>query len=655
MSIKFILSDLLYDVDLVAVQRRSKSMQRFIFKQKNKITLISGVLIVTGFLAHYAFGLTDLLHWNLIIASILGLIPIALQAYQALRVKVISIDLLVTIAVTGAFLIRNFEESAIVTFLFLFGSWLEARTLNSTRSAIKELTEMAPDVAFKQMDDGSFESVDIWDVDEGDILQVRTGGKVPVDGTVVSGEGYINEASITGEPDQVAKGVSSMVYAGTILENGTLVIEADRVGEDTTFGKIIELVEEAQDSKSAAERFIDRFSKWYTPAVLALAFVVWLVSRDPELAITILVLGCPGALVIGVPVSNVAGIGNGARHGVLFKGSEVIQAFSRMDTIIFDKTGTLTVGDPRVVDQMSYGSDDINDMRYLYSIEQESDHPLARAVVNHLGEIESYPVEDTDVVKGGGVVARVDGKRIAVGNQVLMEQEGIVPGPDVLQDLELFETRGNSIVMLAVDGEIRHLMGIRDQVRPGIKEELTRIKALGVQHLIVLSGDNQGTVDRVAEELGMTEAHGNLLPEHKAEYVQELQSQGRIVTFVGDGVNDSPSLAYADVGIAMGGGTDVAIETSDVVLMNSDMSRLPHALGLTKAIMNNMRQNIVIAVGVVIVLLASVFFSDWMNMTIGMFVHEASILVVILNGMRLLRYRSKNTKNHNAQSQKQYV
>ncbi|HLR92734.1 MAG TPA: HAD-IC family P-type ATPase, partial [Atopostipes sp.] len=277
-------------------------MQHKILSKKNQITLISGILIVLAFTAKLGFGNTDLFNIALIIASILGAAPIALQAVSALKVKVVSIDVLVTIAVIGAFFIQNYEESAIVTFLFLFGSWLEARTLNSTRSAIKELTEMAPEVAFKQMDDGEFEEVDIWDVDEGDILQVRTGGKVPVDGTVVTGEGHINEASITGEADPVRKDLDSEVFAGTILENGTIQIRADRVGEDTTFGKIIELVEEAQDSKSEAERFIDQFSQWYTPAVLVLAFIVWVFTQNIELAITILVLGCPGALVIGVPV-----------------------------------------------------------------------------------------------------------------------------------------------------------------------------------------------------------------------------------------------------------------------------------------------------------------------------------------------------------------
>lgn len=616
--------------------------QQKVLSNKNQITLISGILIVIGFIAHFGFSNAAVFNTTFIIASILGVAPIAIQAYQALKVKVISIDVLVTIAVIGAFFIQNYEESAIVTFLFLFGGWLEARTLNSTRSAIKELTEMAPEVAFKQMENGEFEEVDIWDVDEGDILQVRTGGKVPVDGTVVIGEGHINEASITGEADPVRKESDSEVFAGTILENGTIQIRADRVGEDTTFGKIIELVEEAQDSKSAAERFIDKFSQWYTPAVLVGAFLTWLFTQNVELAITILVLGCPGALVIGVPVSNVAGIGNGAKNGILFKGSETFQDLAKVDTILFDKTGTLTVGNPEVAEFKTYGDAD-QALSYLASVENESDHPLAKAVLSQLGDIEMYPVDETNVVKGGGIVAEVDGHRVAIGNVALMEKENIQLTKEAREDFEAYEKRGNSLVITAVDGELKALMGIRDQIRPGIKQDLQAMKALGVKNLIVLSGDNQGTVDLVAEELGLTEAHGNLLPEDKADYLKELQAQGQIVAFVGDGVNDSPSLALANIGIAMGSGTDVAIETSDVVLMNSNMSRLPHALGLTKATANNMKQNIVIAVGTVLVLLAAVFFSDWMNMSIGMLVHEGSILVVILNGMRLLRYRLKGT------------
>jgi Cd2+/Zn2+-exporting ATPase len=614
-------------------------MQSFIFKNKNLITFLSAILITTAFISKWTVDNLYLFTWSLVIATVIGALPIALQAYQAIRIKVVSIDVLVTIAVIGAFLIQNYEESAIVTFLFLFGAYLEQRTLKHTRSAIKELTDMAPESALKMMENGEFIEIDVDDVNEGDLLLVKTGAKVPVDGRVISGEGYINEASITGESLPVNKEKDSMVYAGTILENGTLQIVADRVGEETTFGRIIDLVEEAQDSKSQVEKFIDRFSKYYTPVVLILAFVVWIITNNIELAITLLVLGCPGALVIGVPVSNVAGIGNGARHGVLLKGSEVITEFSKVNSMVFDKTGTLTVGDPSVSETIYYTEDSAMVLSYLASIERESDHPLAKAILNELGEIELHNVENTEVVKGGGIVANIDGQRIAVGNISLMEKEDVTLSDNVMADIDRLIKKGNSLVLTSVDGKLKLLIGIRDQIRSGVKKELSRLKKMGVKNLIMLSGDNQGAVDVISRELGLSEAYGDMLPEDKSAYINKLQSEGQIVAFIGDGVNDSPSLAFANVGIAMGSGTDVAIETSDLVLMNSDFSRLTHALGLTKATSRNMKQNIVIALGVVLVLFTGLLFSGWVSMSVGMLVHELSILVVILNGMRLLGYK----------------
>lgn len=614
-------------------------MQHNILKHKNKITSISGLLIALALIAHFIFANTTISNSAFIIASILGVTPISLQAYQAMKVKVVSIDVLVTIAVIGALFIQNYEESAIVTFLFLFGSYLEQRTLNQTRSAIKELTEMAPDTAFKQLTGGQFAEVDIDEVEEGDILLVKTGAKIPVDGRVTTGKGYVNEANITGESLPLKKEKDDEVFAGTIMDNGTIQIVADRVGEDSTFGKIIDLVEEAQDSKSEAERFIDQFSRWYTPAVLTIGLLVWVLTKDTELAITVLVLGCPGALVIGVPVSNVAGIGNGAKNGVLFKGSEVISHFANADTVLFDKTGTLTEGKPEVSDIIYYGNNQEEDLSLLLSVESESDHPLAVAIVNKLAQYKVRPIENTQVVKGGGVIAHVDGHVVSVGNKTLMQQESIPLSDDVLKKLNKLERTGNSIVLTAVDHKLIMLMGIRDKVRPGVKQDLQKLKSLGIKNLIVLSGDNQGTVNLVKKELGLTEAHGDMLPEDKQAFLKRRQDSGEIVVFIGDGVNDSPSLATAEVGIAMGNGTDVAIESSDIVLMNSNFNRLPHALGLAKVTYANMRQNILIAVGVVIILLVSLIFSEWMSMSIGMLVHEASILVVILNAMRLRGYR----------------
>ena len=616
-------------------------MQKWLSHYRNWLTAITGVLIILAFSSKWVFSSEQASAYLLFVASLFGGLPIFVQAYQALRVKVISIDLLVTLAILGAFVIKEFEESAIVAFLFLFGAYLEQRTLAKTRSAIKNLVEMVPETTFRKLHNGDFEEVSVEEVNEEDILLVKTGGKIPVDGEVIFGSGTVNEASITGESIPVSKGLRDKVFAGTILENGTIQIRAEKIGEDTTFGKIIELVEEAQDSKSKAERFIDKFSKYYTPSVLVLAIIVWLISRNIELAVTILVLGCPGALVIGVPVSNVSGIGNGARHGILFKGSDVITNFSKVDTMLFDKTGTLTYGSPQVAQTIYYSSDRSLAESLLTSVERESDHPLAKAIVNHYSGSVVEAIDSTEVVQGGGIVARIQNHQVLVGNSYLMNQYNIPFTNQMKTDIAGMEAEGNSIVLTAIDGQIALVVGIRDQIRQGVKEDLETLKNMGVKNLILLSGDNQGTVDLVTNQLGLTEAYGHLLPEDKAEFVRKRQASGEIVAFVGDGINDSPSLALADIGIAMGNGTDVAIETSNVVLINSDFHRIPHAIGLAKATRRNMIENIFIALLVVVVLLISVLSSSWMNMAIGMFVHEGSILVVILNAMRLLKYKRK--------------
>ncbi|RYQ29653.1 heavy metal translocating P-type ATPase [Bifidobacterium pseudolongum] len=619
-------------------------MQKWLMKNRNRLTAATGILIVLAFAAKWLFKSEAAESGLLLAASLIGGFPIAASAWQALKVKVISIDLLVTLAILGAFVIQEFEESAIVAFLFLFGAYLEQKTLAKTRSAIKELVEMVPETALWQTADGDFEEVDLDDLDEGDIVLVKTGGKIPVDGEVVSGSGTANEASITGESMPLDKKPGDPVYAGTILENGTIRIEAEKVGDETTFGKIIELVEEAQDSKSQAERLIDRFSKYYTPVVLLLAIIVGLISQDLELAVTILVLGCPGALVIGVPVSNVAGIGNGAKQGILFKGSEVITKFSKVDTIMFDKTGTLTYGDPRVSQVKKYGQGQLAE-QLLVSVEKESAHPLAKAITGYYEDLEAKEVEASQVLQGGGIVAQVAGQQVLVGNRYLLGQYHVPVTKQMERDMEELASAGNSLVLVAVNGQLELALGLKDEIRAGGKEDLAALKKLGVKNLLLLSGDNQKTVDLVAEELGLTEAYGQLLPEDKAEFVKKRQAAGEIVAFVGDGINDSPSLARADIGIAMGSGTDVAIETSNVVLMNGSFDRIPRALALAKATRRNMIENITIALAVVAVLLVSVLASSWMNMAIGMFAHEGSILVVILNAMRLLAYRSKLQKS----------
>ncbi|MEE6692398.1 heavy metal translocating P-type ATPase [Lactiplantibacillus plantarum] len=620
--------------------------QLFLTKHTNQITLVTGILIVLGMLSKYLLQFTLGYQVILAVASIIAVIPIAVRAWSALRNKVFSIELLVSIAVIGAFITGEFNESAIVTCLFLFGSYLESKTLQKTRTAIKGLTDMSPTTATLVTDDGT-EEVDVDDVDEGDVVLVKTGSQVPVDGIVVEGNGYLNEASITGEARQINKQLDDSVYSGTMVENGYLKIKATQVGDDTTFAKIIELVEEAQDTKSKAEKFIDRFAQYYTPAVLVLAVLVFAFSRDFRLAITVLVLGCPGALVIGAPVSNVAGIGNGAKRGILIKGGEVVDTFAKVDTLVFDKTGTLTEGNTAVTTMHTYTNNADNQLALAAAIEGVSDHPLGQAIVSYADQQSagvSPVLDDTETVKGQGICAQVGQQEVVIGNQKMLTAHNIKLNPTQLKDLNGLQAGGQSTVIMAVDGQVQLIFGIADTIRPGVKDSLAALKAQGIKKLVMLTGDNELTAQAVANELNLDEVHANLLPEEKVEYVKKLKAAGNTVAFIGDGINDSPSIANADIGIAMGSGTDVAIDTSDVVLMQSSFPALVHAHGLAKKTVLNTRENIFIAIATVAFLLIGLIFG-YIYMASGMFVHEASILVVIFNAMRLINFQTKFDKH----------
>lgn len=619
--------------------------QKYINQHTNQITLVTAILIGVGLLGKVLNS--DMIYTvSFIAASIISAVPIILRAISALRFKTISIELLVSIAVIGAFAIGEYNESAIVTFLFLFGTFLEDKTLAKTRHSIKDLTEMAPTTALVVDDDGETEETDVDFVDVDDVVLVKAGGQIPVDGEIVDGSGHINEASITGESKLVTKNVGDQVFSGTMLDNGTVKVRATKVGDDTTFGKIVELVEDAQDTKSPAEKFIDKFATYYTPAVLIIALIVGLITKDFRLAITVLVLGCPGALVIGAPVSNVAGIGNGAKNGVLIKGGEVMNTFANVDTLVFDKTGTLTEGKTAVTQLKDYSKNQLG-LTIAAAIEKQSDHPLAQTVVkfsaDHKIGFDKVEVTDADTIKGRGVKATADGQSVLIGNLRLMNDEEIALTDQQKSDLEAIQSQGSSTVIVAFDGRVQTILGISDVIRQGVKESLATLKSLGIKKTVMLTGDNLQTADAVADQIGIDEVHAELLPEQKVEYVKKYQEQGHKVAFVGDGINDSPSLVTADIGIAMGSGTDVAVETSDVVLMSSGFNELIHAYGLSKKTVMNTKENIFIAIATVAALLIGLILG-FIYMASGMFVHEASILVVIFNAMRLINYRPKVAK-----------
>lgn len=617
-------------------------LQALLKKYSNQLTGLSALLILIAYSGKYLLNSYFLWAFALLLATFIGLVPIAFQAVQALKFKQVSIELLVSIAVIAALFIQEYEESAIVTFLFAFGAFLEKKTLEKTRSSIKSLTEITPSTALRI----SGEVIDIDDVKINDELLVKTGAQIPVDGSIYEGAGFVNESSISGESAEIKKGVGDKVFAGTLLENGSLLIQAEKVGEDTTFGKIIELVEETQDTKSSAEKFIDRFAKYYTPSVLVLSFLIFIVSQDIKLAITLLVLGCPGALVIGPPVSNVAGIGNGAKKGILIKGGNIMTNFSQTDLLLFDKTGTLTKGKTQVSITKNYGASTelINQVAML---ESQSDHPLAKAIIDEIGEFTKVPLQNIEVIKGQGISA----DHLLIGNEKLLENHQIFLNAQQKNDLMKLQKHGLSTVLIA-DDKVRLLYGITDKIRPNVKETLTRLKKQGIKELIMLTGDNESTAQSIAQQVGISQVYANLLPEDKAKIVQDYKLAGKKVAFIGDGINDSPSIALADVGIAMSSGTDIAIETSDIVLMSSNFDNLSYAHSLAKSTRKNMRQNILIALFVVIFLLSGLilgnssgFIGQYVNMATRMFVHEASILLVILNAMRLIPHKKILSKN----------
>ncbi|MCO6183209.1 cation-translocating P-type ATPase [Leuconostoc fallax] len=603
--------------------------------QKIYIVLMTSLIIlsfVSGWLGNGMIG-----HFIMLVVTILGGSPIVIQSISALRYKVVSIELLVSFAVIGAILIGEFSESGIVVWLFALGRFLEARTLTRTRSAIAQLVQLMPKQALRISTPTSriFELIDIDDIQVGDYVLVKTGSQIPVDGKIVNGEGAINEASITGESKINFKSQAQNVFAGTSLDSGTLVIQADKVGEDTAFGKIIDLVETSQDSQSQAQQMIDRFAKYYTPVVLVLAVLIGIVTRDIRLAITVLILGCPGALVIGVPVSTVAGIGVAARHGILVKGSEALVQLRKVTTFAFDKTGTVTKGTPTVTAVQNYQGLEMQNLAIVASIEHESNHPLAQAIQKEYTTLELMPIDKTVVIKGKGIVANVGQQQVVVGNQQLMHDYDI----DLTisqQDTDYFLREGYSLVYVAINHQLHLLLGIHDPLKPEATKIMQQLRELDNQRLVLMSGDQQRAVEIVAHQLKLTQAYGDCLPENKMALIQQYQSHGERVAFVGDGVNDSPALVTANVGIAMGNGTDIAMDVADIVLMHADLNKLPLAVKIARATVMNMYQNIIIAMLTVVFLLIGLF-TGYIFMASGMLIHELSIIVVTLNGVRLLR------------------
>lgn len=613
--------------------------------KNSHIAGITGLMLLLAFVLHWA-GLLQWKDYVLIASSLFAGYFIAIKAFKALRMRAFSIELLVTIAVVGALIIGEYVESAVVTFLFIFGAYLESRTLEKTRSSLRDLIDQTPTEA-TVIRPGGHVKLPVEEVVKGDRVLIRSGEKVAVDGEIASGQALIVEAAITGESVPASKSVGDRVFSGTMLDNGYIEVTADRVGDDTTFAQIIEMVEEAQESRTTTQKFLDRFANIYTPTIVVLSILVYVFSRNVELALTFLVIACPGALVISAPVSMVAGIGNGARNGVLVKGGEIMEKLSRIDLVVFDKTGTLTKGKPAVTEVKSWGMDEATLLRLVADAEKVSEHHLGQTIVAEAKKRElslNEEPQNVEIIKGGGMVATVAGQHLAIGNRKLMTDQGVSINEQMLAYATAREKAGNTAVLVAIDKQLTGVISIADQIKPEAKAAISLLRNAGVKKAIMLTGDNRHTAQLVGDELGLDEVHAELLPQDKVTRVNKLKSQGYRVAMVGDGINDAPALATADVGLAMGvGGTDISMEAADVVLMSDRLDQFAHAYSLAKATVSNMQQNTILAVGTVVLLLAGVLMGK-IFLASGMLVHEASVLLVTLNAVRLIRYRAREKR-----------
>ena len=610
-----------------------------------RITVSSrGTVITAGGLIIAALAAKGLLQnellWSILMAlsTLVSGIPISVKAVRSLANRHIGIELLVSLAAVGALVIQEYWEAAAVTFLFNIGGYLEARTMARTRRVIGELIEVAPSKA-TLLRSGAQVSVPIEEIKVKDTLLVKPGGRIPVDGIVKSGTSRVNESAISGEPLPVLKQSGDTVFAGTQNENGVLTLIATGVGEDTTLARIIHRVEEAQEAKAPSQRFMESFARWYTPLIIGLAGTIYLVTSDPAFALTVLVIGCPGALVISTPVSIVAGIGGAARQGILMKGGTHLETSGKINAVALDKTGTLTLGNPRVERIVPLGDEEISaDLLLFYAAiaENASEHPIAGRIVQAAEKNGPVPHPETaEAVAGKGIRAVWQGKRILVGSRRFMEESGIhTDNTDIGRS---YTEAGETTVFIALEEKLIGLIGVADPLRTKAKEAIARMRSSGVKRIVMLTGDNRHTAQALARKVGITEVYAELLPEEKLEQIRTLQREGYTTAMVGDGINDAPALACADVGIAMGdGGTDIAMETADIALMRNDLSVVARAIERSRGTLRNIRQNIALAVLTVTGLLIGVL-SGNVHMAGGMLIHEASVMLVILNGMRLLR------------------
>lgn len=600
--------------------------------------------------------------------AVLGIALSGLGVYKAgikdlLRFR-LGIHALMAVAVTGAFIIGQWPEAAMVMALYAAAERIEEQAMDKARLAIRNLLQLAPETADVLQPDGSTLRMAASEVPLGAVLRVTPGARVPLDGLVTEGESSVNQAPITGESALAHKGPGDELYAGSINQDGELHLRVTAPASDSLIARIVHAVERAQSSKAPTQRFVDRFAEIYTPIVLALAIALgllapWLLDwswhQAAYQALALLVIACPCALVLSTPVTMVSALTAAAKRGILIKGGSALESARQLKAIAFDKTGTLTTGSPQLADWQSWNAASSDEAAArAYALASRSDHPVSRAIAQGLQEQvgkafaaaqpSTHPTaEPLQALPGRGVQAQIDGERWTLANQRWVGEQGW-DSPDLKAALMLQEHQGRTVTLLANDQGVQALFAVADPLRPQAKEAVAQLQALGVKP-IVLSGDNSAAVRTVAAEVGITDARGNMLPEDKLKTLRELQRDLGPTAMTGDGINDAPALAQANIGFAMGGmhATDMAMETADVVLMNDDLRRIPEVVDLSQRAHSVLWQNISLALGIKLaffILAVSGNASMWLAVLADMGVS----LLVVANGLRLRHWGNSKQK-----------
>lgn len=633
---------------------RPNSQQKATFwsSRENRTTTFSFLFLIVALLVDYGTALPDIYSIVLYLSAILiGGYALFITGLQNLVRLEFDMKTLMTIAIIGAALIGEWQEGAVVVILFALSEALESYSMDRARQSIRSLMDIAPSTALIRRQNEDI-VLDVNDIRVGDIMLVKPGQKIAMDGVVRLGESAVSEAAITGESLPVHKQPGADVFAGSLNEEGFLEVEVTKLVQDTTIAKIIHLVEEAQAEKAPSQQFVDRFAAYYTPLILLVAILVTVIppvffgaewSEWIYRGLAVLVVGCPCALVVSTPVAIVTAIGNAAKHGVLIKGGIHLEELGRIRSIAFDKTGTLSKGRPEVTDVVTLSSMNESELlAYASAIEHYSQHPLATAIVRKAEEVDARPVQADQFqsVTGKGAYATIAGATHWIGNLELFSNH---PGQtsDVVQMVEELQKQGKTVMLLGNDQQFLGLIAVADPIRESSLSTLRELKDMGMKQLVMLTGDNAVTANAINQQLQLDQVEAGLLPAEKLEKIRELQQNYGKVAMVGDGINDAPALASANVGIAMGGaGTDTALETADVALLADDLTKLPYTMRLSHRTLTIIKQNIGFAFALKVLALLLII-PGWLTLWMAVLADVGSTLLVVLNSMRLMRVKDK--------------